>query len=163
MMHDPEADWHLVLQDDALVCPGLLGMLADGLEWVYPRAVVSLYLGDVRPAPTVWAGLARRADSVGAAWVVGPKLSWGLAVVLPVHAIEPMIAEGDRLGGVPDDMRIGRWAHLARYESWYTWPSLVDHAAGESLVGHTVVRRARRFVGEDGPVEWHPAGPVVRR
>jgi hypothetical protein len=72
-----------------------------------------------------------------------------------------MLAWGDRQHGIPDDMRVGRWGKIRRLETWYSWPSLVDHPDEGSLTGHGGGRTARRYVGPSAVGKtWD--GPVVR-
>ena len=59
---DPAADWHALIQDDALVCRDLLAGLELALEHVPPDAVVSGYLGTGRTVPIRWEALARAAE-----------------------------------------------------------------------------------------------------
>jgi hypothetical protein len=160
-LHNPHADWHLLLQDDAIVAPDLLGALGRGLKHVPERAIVSLYIGTGRPVPGLWRTLAARADEADASWIVGPRSMWGVALALPTAVIPQMMAWADRQRGIPDDMRVGRWARRSRLEAWFPWPSLVDHPEDASLLGHGPGRRALRFVGSSA-LEWDPAGPVVR-
>jgi hypothetical protein len=161
LLHDPEADWHLLLQDDASPSDDLLAGLELALETVPQEAVVSLYLGNGRHVPSRWGELARRADERHASWVRTLKLMWGVGIVLPTAAITSMIEHADRRGGVPDDMRVAGWAERQGREVWYTWPSLVDHLPVDSLTKHRATeRRARRHhIGSTLELNWN--GSVV--
>jgi hypothetical protein len=160
-LHNPSADWHLLLQDDAIVAPDLIPALEKGLERVPPAAVVSLYIGTGRPIPWVWQRLGEKADVEGASWIVGPRAMWGVALALPVANVPEMLAYAQTQHGLPDDMRVGRWARRKRFEAWFPWPSLVDHPDDESLVGHGAGRHALRFA-TGSALDWDPSGPVVR-
>lgn len=162
VMHDPGADFHLLLQDDALVCPDLLAGLAGALEHVPPDVVVSPYLGKGGATPHRWRRMAADADRAGASWVASSKLMWGVGIILPVARIAEMIALADRLTGITDDMRVAGWAEAVRTEVWYTWPSLVDHRPVPSITKHHAKdRRAERHhVGSALELDWR--GPVVR-
>jgi hypothetical protein len=145
---DPEADWHALIQDDAVPCEDFLAGLERALAYVPPDAVVSPYLGTGRNVPIRWEAMARAADSAGATWVRSQKLMWGVCIVLPVGLIGEMITHSDRRAGVPDDMRVAGWAERTRREVWYTWPSLVDHLPVPSLTKHKAHDRvARRHHG----------------
>lgn len=160
-LYDPHAAWHLLLQDDAIPVPGLMAALPEALKRVPSPGVVSLYIGTTRPTPGVWTGLTRRADEQGASWIVGPMLMWGVALMLPTYLIPEMLLWGDRQRGIPDDMRVGRWARRRGLQAWFPWPSLVQHPPDESLVGHGAGRVARRVLeGDARHVDWD--GPVVR-
>lgn len=160
-LYDPAAEWHLLLQDDAIVSPHLMAALPGVLKHVPCPAVVSLYAGTGRPVPGVWYDLERRADEAMASWVVGPLICWGVALLVPTYLVPEMLIFGDRQHGIADDMRVNRWARRRKLQAWYPWPSLVDHPDGASLVGHGGGRTARRFLATDArEVDW--GGPVVR-
>lgn len=159
-LRDEGADWHLLLQDDAIVNPDLLRVAACALRYVPENAVVSFYMGTRRPVPGVWHALAKKADEHGAAWIVGPLLMWGVALAVPTHRIPAMIAHADRQYQLADDQRVGRWARAEHLEPWYSWPSLVDHPPEGSLSGHGEGRVARRFAERGTVFDW--GGPVVR-
>lgn len=162
VMHDPAADFHLLLQDDALISADLLAGLEQALEHVPADAVVSPYLGKGGATPHRWRRMAADADRLGASWVTSTKLMWGVGIILPVARIAEMIALADRLTGITDDMRVAGWAEKSRTEVWYTWPSLVDHRAVPSLTKHHAKdRRAERHhTGSALDLDWR--GPVVR-
>lgn len=147
-MADPEADWHVLIQDDARPCADLLAGLERALAYVPPDAVVSPYLGTGRNVPIRWEAMARAADTAGATWVRSNKLMWGVCIVLPVKLLGEMISYADRRSSVPDDMRVAGWAEKTNREIWYTWPSLVDHLTIPSLTKHKARERvARQWTG----------------
>lgn len=160
MLHDPSADWHLLLQDDAVPADGLLEELPRALAHVPDWCIVSLYAGSRRPMSMMWNQVATEADKVGASWVVGSRALWGVALAIPTGSILEMVSYGDKQRGIPDDMRVGKWGALRKLETWYTWPSLVNHPEGKSLVGHGEGRTARAFRGDATGAQWN--GPVVR-
>lgn len=159
---DPEADFHLVLQDDAMPCADLLAGLERALEHVPDDAVVSAYLGRGGATPARWGQLAGQASQSGASWVVSAKLMWGVAIVLPVKLIGEMIERADRRHAVTDDMRVAGWSEKRRGEVWYTWPSLVNHRAVPSLTKHRAANRVaqRHHYGSALELSW--TGPVIR-
>lgn len=160
-MFDPGAERHVLLQDDAVPCPDLLAGLELALDHVPDDVPVSLYLGAGRTVPMRWEWLAHRADVVGASWVRGHRIMWGVGLVVPTALIPKMIDDCDRRSGVPDDMRVSGWFSRRRVDTWYTWPSLVDHRGVPSLTKHRASdRRARRhLLGSAAEVSWN--GPVV--
>jgi hypothetical protein len=161
VMYDPAADFHLLLQDDALVCPDLLAGLAGALEHVPPDAVVCPYLGKGGATPHRWRRMAADADRAGASWVVSSKLMWGVGIILPVSRIGEMIGVADRLTGITDDMRVAGWIEKTRTEVWYTWPSLIDHRAVPSLTKHHAKDRRAERHHEGSALELDWRGPVV--
>src|SRR5690606_31733722 len=60
-LHDPDADWHLVLQDDAILCPNFADRLHATLAQA-PTGPVSLYIGTGRPRQTQVQRALRDAD-----------------------------------------------------------------------------------------------------
>lgn len=161
LMHDPAADWHVMLQDDAVVCSDFLPGLARALEHVPERALVSPYLGTGPNVPRRWGRMAADADRLGASWVRSYLLMWGVAVAAPVAMIPEMVAWCDRKAGMPDDMRVGRWFQRQHADTWYTWPSLADHRRSPSLTGHRHVERVavKHHSGSALDLEW--SGSIV--
>lgn len=161
LMHDPAADFHALIQDDALPCSDFLAGLERAIEHVPDDAVISPYLGMGRTVPIRWEAMGNAADKVGASWVRTGKLMWGVTIILPVKLIGEMVDWADRRGGIPDDMRVAGWQDRRGGEVWYTWPSLVDHAPVPSLTKHRAVdRRARTHHGGSAlDLLW--SGPVV--
>ncbi len=161
LAYDPGCTHHAVIQDDVLVCRDLFGGLAEGLAWVPDDVPVCGYVGRVRPYAELVTWAATRARVAGASWLTMHTLNWGPLVVVPTRLIDEMIAHCDKLRDVPNyDRRLSRYFELVRgVPTWYTWPSLVDHADGPSLVkGRAGVDRANRrtnsriahtFIGED--------------
>ncbi len=158
---DPEADWHALIQDDAVPCADLLAGLERALAYVPPDAVVSPYLGTGRNVPIRWEAMARAADTAAAPWVRSLKLMWGVCIVLPVKLIPEMLAYADRRARVPDDMRVAGWAEKTRREVWYTWPSLVDHRPVPSLTKHKAHDRVARRHHQGSALEINWTGHAV--
>jgi len=167
-LHDPDADWHLVLQDDAVPCADLLAGLSEALAHVPADAVVSAYLGRGGGNGYRWTPIVTGAEIAGASWVRSSKLSWGVAIILPAKLIGEMIEYCDRRHGVTDDMRIAGWAEKRRAEVWYPWPSLVDHRPVPSLTKHRAKDRVawRHHQGSALELKWGGAvvtDPALRR
>ena len=163
LMADPEADWHVLIQDDAVVCADFLAGLESALvnlPTTWP-AVVCPYLGQGRTVPRRWGQMARRADQLGASWVRSDRVMWGVCLALPTKTVPEMVAWCDRRVGMPDDMRIAAWAQRHGWGVWYPWPSLVDHRPVPSLTKHRAAdRRAQRHhAGSALELSW--TGPTV--
>lgn len=63
---------------------------------------------------------------------------------------------------MPYDMRLGRYYRdVLGWRTWYTVPSLVDHAEGPSLVGHDGIRRVahRHHTGSALDIDWSRTPP----
>lgn len=161
-MHDPESDFHILLQDDAIPCLDFLAGMAQALEHVPDYACVCPYLGKGRNVPSRWRTMADSADEKQASWVRSYVLMWGVSIVAPTRFIPDMIKWCNRKSGMPDDMRVGRWFQRQKIDTWYTWPSLIDHSAqGESLTKHRQVERVarRHHQGSALGLDW--SGPTV--
>src|SRR5690606_24639818 len=106
-LHDPAADWHLVIQDDAVPAPDLVAALeCHILDRVPDRTVISLYTPSAPPGQHRYAATLAAADEHGASWIQRPALQ-GVAVAVPVPAIDAMLRAGDRRPTKPYDKRIG--------------------------------------------------------
>lgn len=160
---DPEADWHLVVQDDAVVCRDLVAGLGQALPRVTPGAPVCLYIGNVRPFGAEIAALVKRVGD-GVSWIRMPQLNWGVAIAVPTATIPEMLAWTKHRRENNYDMRLGKYYELQlRQQTWYPWPSLVDHRDSPSLVpGRGQRRHAHRFIGEDASaLDWNHRGRVL--
>jgi hypothetical protein len=133
----PSATHHVVVQDDAIVCPDLCAGAEAVLEHVPPGRPVGLYLGSRQPHHALTARLYRQAQAAGHSFVVfGVSPMWGVAVVIPTEHIADLVAFGDRQSTRSYDGRLKRWYQHVRVDQWYPVPSLVDHRTdGPSLVG----------------------------
>lgn len=158
--HDPTADWHMVIQDDALVCEDLLAGLEKALAVLGRKGLVSAFTSHGKPEHTHVRRAWRTAVDKGHAWMCTKSLCWGVAIIAPVRTIPKMLdwcsAPGQQ--DLTYDMRIGRYYRdKLGWRTWYTVPSLVDHRDGPSLVGHGEAdRRANGFLqGSALDVLWH--------
>jgi len=158
---DPSADWHLVIQDDALVCQDLLAGLEKALDVIGPEGLVSAYTGTGRPDQYNVRRAHRHAQDKGHSWMPTKSLCWGVAILAPVPTIPDMVKWCDRKAGMPDDMRVGKWFQSQKIDTWYTWPSLVDHRLAPSLTKPRQVERVavRHHQGSALELDW--SGPTV--
>jgi hypothetical protein len=168
LMADPSADFHVLLQDDAVPCRDLLAGLEQALDWAPDNVIVSPYLGQGRNVPLRWGRMAARADQRGASWVVSEVLVWGVCLVAPTRMIPEMVAWCDRKAGMPDDMRVNAWARRHQVDIWYTWPSLVDHRAVPSLTKHRASDRKAQRHHEGSALDldwngWTEVDPMLTR
>ena len=159
--HDRDADFHVVLQDDALPIPGFAVHAAAALA-ARPESLVSFYVGTGRPRqPRVSTAIAR-AQTDGCAWLSAETLLWGVAVALPTEHVTGFLdwAAGCAL---PYDRRLGAYATHAGLPIHYTHPSLVDHADGPTLLRHPWgPPRAPRHAWATGtPTTWDTGTVVI--
>lgn len=139
------AEWSVVIEDDAIPVPDFRAQLGKVLA-VSPSPVVSLYLGTARP---VWIELAGRgsaqraqplvrqavaeAEVKGASFITAPKLMHAVAVAIRTDLIAAMLdATAETLD--PIDAAIGKWCSTVGHTVAYSYPSLVDHYDGPTVI-----------------------------
>lgn len=152
--YDPAADWHLVVQDDAIVCRDLIAGLQRALQYVPDDAVVAPFSGTrtppTKPFEHAFVATVAQAEELGAAWVATPMLNWGVAVAAPTAVIGDMVGWCDRRPQPNYDVRVADFCwRVLRWPVWCTQPALVDHADVASLIGNEPRRAACRFIGQD--------------
>lgn len=144
-LHDPDADFHCVIQDDAIICDDfhMLATLAIQTGWDKGCAT-SLFFGKRTPLINE----ARRGLKQG--FIIKRMLHWGVAICLPTGLIEEMIAFGDKINIKQDDARISRFLQNKHIPIYYPLPSLVDHRHGVSLVNDPGrFRSAFKYIDEN--------------
>lgn len=160
--HDPDADWHMVIQDDAIVCEDLMDGLEAALDVLGPDGLMSAYTGTGRPQHMHIRRALRHAIDKGHSWMPLRSLCWGVAIIAPVATISDMLSWCDSRVGMNYDMRIGRYYRdVLEWRTWYTVPSLVDHEDGPSLVGHGGTRRTAHMMhtGSALDIDWTRTPP----
>ena len=163
-LHDKDADWHVVIQDDAIVCEDFREAMSRALAHRGNAGVVSAYTGTGRPRQMRVRYKLARAEADGSSWwSTTEPLYWGVAVALPVSVIPKMVhwCSNSARRMYNYDTRIGEYARLRDWRTWYTVPSLVDHLDEGSLVGHgpdrnDKSRRAHNYVGDSSAlaIDW---------
>jgi hypothetical protein len=157
---DREARWHVVVQDDALVCDGFGERLGEVLEGARDQAV-SLYLGREKWHVRVQA---REAWESGADFLELERLYWGVGIALPTAMVPRMLEWAtspersfpDGWKGKRCDTRVSRWCMDQGIPVRYPLPSLLDHRAGPSLLGGYMEEPDERVAWwfQDGPKPW---------
>lgn len=149
-------DWHLVIQDDAILTPDFYDNLEALITAVPTKTVVSLYTGKVRPlADRVKAAVDKAPDG---SFLNHYMLMWGVGILLPSDHIEPLLdfVSDPRYDDTAYDIRVGMFYHRNRLPIYYAVPSLVDHNDDlGSLIGNdyaTDRRVAHRLAS--GVVRW---------
>lgn len=127
---DP-TEWCVVLEDDALPVPDFPNQLAAALTMA-PAPIVSLYLGtDGRDH---WQSRIRAAIHIttpGTSWILSPSGALLHAVGVAIRAdLLPVTLQP----GLPPDAAISNWAKRHSHPIAYTWPSLIDHDDGPSVI-----------------------------
>lgn len=148
----------LVLQDDAMPIANLIRTTLEAIDQ-HPDVPISLYLG--RKKPAVWATnvdfAVRVAEREGFSWLRASHLLHGVALVLPVDLVRPMLTWCSK-SNAPYDERVGYFLrHVAKTPVFYPQPSLVDHDDSmPSLVRHS----DDRVAGTAGRVAYRVGAPT---
>jgi hypothetical protein len=159
---DPDVDWHLVVQDDAILCKDFLAGAIAALEHV-PPGPVSFYTGRYSPHREAIARAVYRARRARAHYLVMEGPHWGVAVAVPTALIPGMLAGCEQLKHVANyDMRMSRYFTAQGIKCRYTLPSLVNHRVGDenpSLVpgrGNSRGRTAHHWIGDQSAlsIRW---------
>lgn len=128
---DPVADWHLVVQDDTLLCRGFLHQVHEALAEVV-EGPAAFYCGKAgRLGPYSSTVVIQQAFRRGEHWVKAPGPYWGPAVAVRPSDIPPMIEWCDPRTEIPNyDRRMSRYFDSIGRLCWYSVPCLVEHRTG---------------------------------
>lgn len=138
-LYDVNADWHMVIQDDAVVSQDFLAGFEIALAQVGTDGLVSAYTGTGRPDQANVKRAIRSADKNEHNWLSTWSLNWGVAFAVPTYTIPDMLEWCSKEARFTRnyDMRIGQYYRdILGWRTWHTYPSLVDHRDTASLVGH---------------------------
>lgn len=126
LLHEKHADYHFVIQDDAILCENFL----NRFEKIFNKSIESngetafqLYYGRDR--------IIKNKESMKKAiedgYFVNDKCAWGVAIGIPVKYIEEMIQFGDSYPAKEDDTKIKYFLLSKGIKTVFTIPCLVDH------------------------------------
>lgn len=141
MMRAASSAWTVVLEDDAVPVAGFCDQLQMALE-AAPSPIVGLYFQRNYP-PAMGQPLnraTREADHIGAHWITGPQL-WGVGYALRGDVVDELLDDLQHAEHI--DAAISEWAIQRGHRIALTWPSLVDHLDGPSLITERVGTSAR--------------------
>jgi hypothetical protein len=154
--------WHVVLQDDAIICPDFYNNLVGALNNVPVKTLVSLYTGTARPLGERVAYAVGQAK--GISWLRFNTLLWGVGIALPTQHIADLL---ESIADRPDvyDTRIGAGYQQQRLPVFYTNPSLVDHdndlgsilkkSANVPAAEYEKTPRVAHNFADSRPVRWN--------
>lgn len=134
--YDPAADWHLVLQDDAVPCQDLLRGAERALDQLGTSGIVSFYTGTGRPQQNGVRKALAHAREQRHSWLPLWSLNWGVAVCAPTWTIPGMLAWCEWEKSAYDARLASYYRDVKLWRTWYTLPSLVDHGDIPSLIRH---------------------------
>lgn len=137
LSYDPTADYHLIVDDDAIPAPDLIAGCERMVEYLPFPTLVGLFVGEDHRLPGLLEGHKGQGGDFKLKDVsflrLGGVLNWGVATLIPVDWIPDLIDYCATLRFPEVDRRMGTFANAMRYQTLYTWPSLVDHREGPSL------------------------------
>jgi hypothetical protein len=152
LLHDPGALFHVVIQDDAIVCDNFRlraeKVIEDASRIVGNKPfAISFYHGNKKD----FADEAQLALTRG--YTIRSRPGWGVAICLPTAVIPDLVRECDTFDEPQDDERITRFLLNHKMEVYFPMPSLIDHRTTKetpSLVGdHGEDRCAFAFIDAD--------------
>jgi hypothetical protein len=147
-------EWSIVLEDDAIPVDDFRYQLDTALHTA-PTPIVSLYLGTGRPPH--WQArvdlTTNNANAVDANWIISNELIHAVGIAIRTDLL-PL-----DLPDKPIDDAISAWAQTHGHKVGYTWPSLVDHHDGPTLIdspdrAYRTARRVARW--HAGRTTWMP-------
>lgn len=152
-LHDPDADFHVVIQDDAIVCNNfkeraikfITQRESERIAYGNPVQGYNFYIRQEYPPEKM------RAFEKQGYYFEGHNRG-GVAICLPVNQIESMLEFFDTLENKHDDERISQFIIKNKFRMCFPIPSLVDHndhipsAAGNNP---NVKRVAYKFVDNE--------------
>ena len=129
-----KGDWHVIIQDDALLTPNFYENIEGAINNVPTKTLISLYTGTARPfGKRVKIAVDK---AYHATWLRYMLLMWGVGVLLRTDHIPHLL---EFIEGRTElyDTRIGIFYQRNRLPIYYTMPSLVDHDDNlDSLLNH---------------------------
>lgn len=153
--HDESSDWHLVIQDDAVLCNNFMHHAEEALARVKPNNPVSFYLGRPMPHGNEMTRAVAVAQQEERSWIVTRGPMWGVCVAYPTKMLTEFL-EAAPDEDLPYDEVASEFFWSKRIECWYTLPSLADHRDEPSLLPNRqlVERRARVFTESPDTINW---------
>lgn len=155
---EQDASHALIVQDDALPIPDFRHHAEKAIAH-RPTGLVGFYVGRTCPRAEPVKRAVRTAEKVRASWLCADTLLWGVATAVPTADIPELLAYVQHYQA-PYDLRLGRWYRDRGVPVHYTWPSLVEHADGPSLLTRHRHPRQRIAWRVGVPTRWD--GPTVR-
>lgn len=159
----PDAEWHVVIQDDAIPCNDFQAGVVKALIAISHHGPVSFYTGQGRPYAREVERLVRITEERSIPWFSasnGPY--WGVCVAFPTDMISDLLKTCDESTIDNYDARLSDYFKERKIATWYSMPSLVDHrdqSESPSLIpghGSSSGRVAHRWIGRGSPlaIDW---------
>lgn len=152
-LYDPSADFHVVIQDDAIVCNNfreraikfITERESERIAYRRPVCGYNFFIRQEYPPEKM-----REFEKQG--YYMEGRNRGGVAICLPVNQIEDMLKFFDTIDNRHDDERISQWIIARHFQMCFPIPSLVDHNDhNPSIAGNrpAVIRQAYKFVDNE--------------
>lgn len=128
-----EADWYVILEDDAVPVPNFRHEANRALK-ACPEKLASLYLGTSRP-PQYQPQL-KRLSRVGVHWLVGHTFLHGVCMAFHRDVVESVLERAQTISW-DADQRYGKAAGHLGLKVAHSFPSLVDHRDEGTVTKHS--------------------------
>lgn len=147
-----DSDWHIVIQDDAIVDYHDFGNNVRNFIKRRPTtygdspSILSFYTGTVKPYPERVELAIQAAKATKASYIEHDTLYWGVAIAIPTDSIQSIVDYQSTIAEY--DARIGEWCKENNTSVYYTYPSIVDHDYTlDSVLNHGVegIRKAHYY------------------
>lgn len=122
---DKTADYHCVIQDDAILSIGFkenAHQIARKILRECGKTAINFYFGERKLA-----NKSTIEQSFKKGYMLQKFNAWGVAICLPTEWIDPMIRFGDGFYAWQDDTKIKHFLAKHGYKTAFTLPSLIDH------------------------------------
>jgi hypothetical protein len=153
-----EGEWLVALEDDAVLCPKFMSNLYNVLRTAPTHlSVISLYMGRLNPRQ--WQDRLRQAvaqaDSSNACWITSRMCLHAVGVCIPHEHAADFLHHVRTLHGParPIDETISAWCRSTKRTVGYCYPSIVNHADGDTLINHP-----DKVQRQKGRVAWRFGG-----
>jgi hypothetical protein len=127
LMYDPTADYHVVIQDDCVVCDNFYNLAVANIEKAMGLPVSFFY-----SQSQFYNKFKKERAETGA--IIKKALYGGLAICLPTKLIPAMLEFYDKQRIPFDDHRIGLFCMANKLNIYNPFPSLIDHRQGHMSV-----------------------------
>lgn len=150
--YDPEADYHMVLQDDVILSKNFFSVVRRILPGVFTGDSISFC--DSLPSEMAIA------ENAGYHWVTSTKVRHGQCLVQPISQINDFVHFSDwfvRPDYDHDDGRLEMFLYKHKRAMWHSIPSLVEHddhgSVGGELSEELGPYIGYKFIGKDSEAD----------
>lgn len=123
-LHDPNADYHVVIQDDAIVCDNFHERAREFIARFEGENAFQFFYGNKGHVATD-KEMNEALKHTG--FIRKRNLAWGVAICLPIRHIKPLAEYGNRHPAWQDDSKIDGYIKTAKLPVIFPIPCLIDH------------------------------------